>query len=164
MVLWLFGRFWGKLQNPSISPESPAASGRNHQGWLTLSLWIKEHLLWMCTALLVCVAGRNLHGIYLTGFTSCAMPALQRGFHSVGNHDTNVVVGDKTSRHTAACHYRAEGSGLLLNHSPRTVAHRPSNTNDISIIYTLVPKPIQSFYKLLCNPKKTSPWFQLADP
>lgn len=111
--------------------------------------------------LLVHAAGRSLPDIYLTRFMSCAMPTPQRGFHSVGNYNINVVVGDKASKCTAASMTELRAvhfcKNVLLTSSSCTIARRLSNTNDISIIYMSVPKTIQYSFKLLCNPKKTSP-------
>lgn len=53
----------------------------------------------------------SLCGICLTEFLSCAMPAPQKGFHSVGAYSINVVE-DKTSntQRPSFIELRAEGS------------------------------------------------------
>lgn len=170
MVQWLFWSFWDKLQTlPSISPESQAAQGRNHHDWLTLSFRIKAFATNVRGLL-----GHSLHdisptGLMSCGFTSCVMPMPQRGFHNLGNYnDMNAVdmIRHLNTQQPPITEPRAVYfcKNVLLNNSPCSIAHQLSNTNDISIIYIWVPKTIQRFFKLFCNPKKTSPEFQLADP
>lgn len=135
----------------SISPESQAAQGRNHQGWLTLSFRIKEfriHLLWTCVdSWCVWLATICMVFTWLgSGAVQCQYP--REVFIAWVTTIWDVLSSTTlNTQQPSITELRAVDfcKNALLNNSPYSIAHQLSNTNDTSIIYIWVPKTIQYF-------------------
>lgn len=169
MVLWLFQRFSDELQTlPSSSPERQLKEEIIMV--LTLRFRINQHLVQMCVGFW-CVVGHSCHGACPTGSMSCGLTDYAMSVH----WEVFITCVITTTRMWQKVRYLTQQPSItelkpihfcknvLLNNSPCSVAHQLSNTNDISMIYIWVPKTVQEFFILFCNPKKISPQFQLAD-